>query len=231
MMDIVSKTREDYNCIAPLYARTRNSARELEQFAPFIKKGQKILDWGCGNGRLVYMLKDKGVEYYGIDQSFEMIRVAEKQCASEVAQGWVHFFCTENGEKNFPEKFFDRIFAVASFHHLPDKQHRLSVLTTFYHQLADDGILIMTNWNLESDWAQQKAKADWKKVAENDYFIPWKSGAGEVLVERYYHHFKPDELRDLFSEVGFKINELYYAPGLERADEKHGKNVVVIAQK
>jgi ubiquinone/menaquinone biosynthesis C-methylase UbiE len=67
--EIIHKTREDYNRIAKYFDSTRNNVGELEIFKKFVKNGQNILDWGCGNGRLVYLLKDKKVNYFGTDQS------------------------------------------------------------------------------------------------------------------------------------------------------------------
>ncbi len=231
MHQIIAKTRQDYNRIASLYAKTRNAARELEQFADFVQKGQKVLDWGCGNGRLVHLLKNKDVEYYGIDQSSEMIRVAKEEFAREVQEGWVHFECNEEGKLNFSENFFDLVFAIASVHHLPDPDTRLNFFKDIFLKLKKGGLFIMTNWNLESAWAQEKFKKDWQKIGENDYLIPWKNQEGEILVERYYHHFNFHELQELLEKVGFSIEKWYYARGVEKVVPEEGKNLVVIAKK
>lgn len=231
MVDIIAKTREDYNRIAFLYAKTRNAARELEQFESLLNEGYKVLDWGCGNGRLIYLLKGKKIEYYGIDQSREMINLAKQQFSKEVEEGWVHLICTEQEDYKFPANFFDRIFMIASFHHLPDTKSRLDLLKILYQELKEKGFLIATNWNLKSNWAQEKFEKDWKQIGENDYLIPWKSQTGEVLAERYYHHFTPEELQELFVATGFTIDEMYYARGVERVDNQQGKNLVVIVKK
>jgi SAM-dependent methyltransferase len=231
MDDIIAKTREDYNRIAELYAQTRNAARELKQFQNMVQKGQVILDWGCGNGRLVYLLQDKQVIYYGTDQSCEMIRVAGEQFKKEVDAGWAHFICTEDKEADFTENFFDIVFMIASFHHLPDEESRKKLLQRIFQELKPGGKLIMTNWNLESDWAEESLQKDWQKIDEYDYLIPWKSQAGEILVKRFYHHFTPDALQSIFVETGFKIEDSYYARGIERVDKKQGKNLVVVAYK
>lgn len=231
MNDIIAKTREDYNRIAPLYAATRNAPRELEQFTKFIQPGQKILDWGCGNGRLVYLLKDKEVQYIGTDQSKVMIEIAKQDFASEVKAGWVQFICTEAEESSFGKDYFDLVFMVASFHHLPDEASRKQVLEKAYQELKKGGVIILTNWNLESDWAKEKFEKDWKKISPQDVLIPWKNQEGELLVERYYHHFTPEELSNLCVNAGFKVVEHYFARGTEKTTSKEGKNLVVIAQK
>ena len=77
---IISKTREDYNLIAKHFSNTRYDVwLELKQFEKYVKPGQKVLDWGCGNGRLLLMLREKGIKYFGLDQSDELIKIAKEK--------------------------------------------------------------------------------------------------------------------------------------------------------
>lgn len=243
-MDIIKKTRDDYNRIAPHFSATRVEARELRQFIPFIAPGQRILDWGCGNGRLVYILQNKGVEYIGTDQSAGLLEQAEELFQKEIKEGWVKFICTDptvetrfiasssqrsSKEVKFPENYFDLIFMIASFHHLPDEASRLELLQKVFKELKQDGKLIITVWNLESDWAKEKLQSGYKKMGEYDYLVPWKTKEGEVLVERYYHHFTKDELEKLMREAGFNIEEMYFESKGEKVLEKEGRNLVVVA--
>jgi RNA polymerase-binding transcription factor DksA len=80
-------------------------------------------------------------------------------------------------------------------------------------------------WNLESDWAEEKLKSGYKKIGENDFLVPWKTKEGEVLVERYYHHFTQDELKRLIKDSGFKIEEMYFESKGKRVSEKEGQKV------
>jgi ubiquinone/menaquinone biosynthesis C-methylase UbiE len=230
-MDIIKKTRDDYNRIAPHFSTTRHKARELRQFIPFITSDQHILNWGCGNGRLVYILQNKGVEYIGTDQSSGLLEQAEKIFEKEIREGSVKFICTENGEVEFPKNYFDLIFMIASFHHLPDEANRLQLLQKVFKEMKTDGKLIITVWNLESDWAKEKLEKGYKKMGENDYLVPWKTKEREVLVERYYHHFTKEELSGLLSQAGFEVEEMYFESRGNKVGEKERRNLVVIASK
>jgi ubiquinone/menaquinone biosynthesis C-methylase UbiE len=230
-MDIIKKTRDDYNRIASHFSLTRHEARELEQFTPFIYSGQRILDWGCGNGRLVYILQNKHVEYIGTDQSSGLLKQAEELFQKEIIEGWVKFICTENGEVEFPKNYFDLIFMIASFHHLPDEANRLQLLQKVFKEMKTDGKLIITVWNLESDWAKEKLEKGYKKMGENDYLVPWKTKEREVLVEKYYHHFTKEELSGLLSQAGFEVEEMYFESRGNKVGEKERRNLVVIASK
>lgn len=229
---IIHKTREDYNRIAGQFSGTRYDLwPELKPFENLIKDGQNILDWGCGNGRLLFLLKNKNVKYFGLDQSDELLKLAEHKWKQEIDCGKAQFFWTAEKEKQFEENFFDLVFLIASFHHLPDKETRLHLLKKIYGEMKPGAKLIMTVWNLESEWAQSKLKKDWKVMAENDYIIPWKNNKGEILVERYYHHFTKTELEELFSEAGFKKIELFYNDLTKWSGDKGGRNLLATAEK
>lgn len=230
-MDIVQKTKEDYNKIAGLYAKTRVNERELAYFGSFITSGQRILDWGCGNGRLIHLLKDKNVQYVGVDQSEEMIRVARVEFALELGKGWADFK-TVPGLPPWPfvDASFDSVFMVASLLHLPDEQSRLAVLKEAYRLLKPKGLLVITTWNLTSQWATAE-KVKWQQLNEHDYLIPWKTPQGESLVERFYHHFEPEELTNLVVQAGFKVQEWSWMDGVLKSDRSGGKNLVVLANR
>jgi SAM-dependent methyltransferase len=230
-MDIVQKTKEDYNKIAGLYAKTRVNERELAYFAPFIKSEQCILDWGCGNGRLIHLLKDKNVQYVGVDQSEAMIRAAEAEFAPEIAQGWASFQ-TIAGLPPWPfaGASFDVVFMIASLLHMPDESSRLVVLEEARRLLKPEGMLVITTWNLTSAWATAE-KVKWQQLNEQDFLIPWKTPQGESLVERFYHHFEPEELVDLVAKAGFKVQEWCWMDGVLKSDRLGGKNLVVLARR
>ena len=230
-VSIIHKTRKDYNRIAKYFAGTRHNAGELEMFRPYVKNGQNILDWGCGNGRLVFLLNGKKVHYFGADQSGELLKIARKNYKKEIKEGRVKFFSTAGKKKKFKDGFFDLVFMIASFHHLPDKQSRLELLADIYKQLKPGGKLIITVWNLASDWAKNKINKDWQEIGKDDFLIPWKNPRGKVLANRYYHHFSKKELGGLLKEAGFKIKKLDYSAKTNWSDKKGGRNLTAIVQK
>ena len=91
--DIIHKTRQDYNLIAPRFSGTRYDLwEELKPFKRLVKNGQNILDWGCGNGRLLFLFLDKNIKYFGLDQSEELLKIAKGKWAKEIKLGKVKFF-------------------------------------------------------------------------------------------------------------------------------------------
>lgn len=229
---IIHKTREDYNRIARYFSGTRQHIwSELKPFKRFIKNGDNVLDWGCGNGRLLSLLNDKKIKYFGVDQSGELLKIAKKEFGKEIKAGWVKFFSNAKKDKQFSEEFFDVVLMIASFHHLPDKKSRLNLLKKTFREMKKCAKLIITVWNLESDWAKEKMKKGWKMIGENDFLVPWKTPAGELLAERYYHHFSKEELSGLLAEAGFKIKSLEFGERAARPDKKGGRNLIAVAVK
>ena len=229
---IIHKTSEDYNRIAKHFSQTRQHAwPEFKYFSSFIRDGQNILDWGCGNGRMIFCLKDKKVKYFGIDQSSELLKIARKNFASEIKSGKVRFFCTASKNKIFKPNFFDIVFIIAALFHLPSEKSRLALLQKIYKELKVGGKLIITVWNLASDWAKIKAKKDWQKIGDNDFLIPWKNPEGQVLAERYYHYFTRDELKNLLTKAHFKVKSLKFTKNSTWTDGKSGQNLIAVAIK
>lgn len=229
---IIHKTREDYNRIAKYFSNTREYVwPEFKYFKSFIKDGQNILDWGCGNGRLVFCLAGKKVKYVGLDQSLGLIKIARKKFATEIKNGTATFVCTGSKDKKFAPEFFDLVFIIASLFHLPSEESRLALLRKVHTEMKIGGKLVVMVWNLASDWAKVKAKKDWKKMGENDFLIPWKNPEGELLAERYYHHFTPDELKSLLVKAGFKIKALKFMKNGTWTDDKGGQNLIAVAVK
>ncbi len=77
---ILQQVKENYNCCALDFSQTRvfNWPEISELADKYVKKGMKILDVGCGNGRILELLENRGIEYVGVDNSEGLIKEAGK---------------------------------------------------------------------------------------------------------------------------------------------------------
>jgi SAM-dependent methyltransferase len=80
---------------------------------------RRLLEVGCGAGRLARALAARGIEVTGIDASPEMIALARRRSAGAAR---LHFVCGDLMTHPLEPGSFDAVLAVATLHHLPAQQ-------------------------------------------------------------------------------------------------------------
>jgi len=222
---LLKKTKEDYNLIAETFSQTRYSIwPELTFFRKYVKERERILDLGCGNGRLFELFKNRNVEYFGVDNVEKLIEIARKKYPE------AKFLVGDALNLPFPDNYFDKVFSIAVFHHIPSGEFRLQFLKEVRRVLKQEGFLILTIWGL---WRRAtslklltkftifkifgKSGLDFK-----DIFIPWQK-----TIDRYLHCFTKKELKNITKRAGFKIKEM----GIFRRGETKNYNIYLITEK
>lgn len=78
---ILQKTKRDYRDLAEVFSasRFRPWLEVKSLIKKYVKDGMKILDLGCGNGRLLELLKEGVVEYVGVDSCERLIQIAKQK--------------------------------------------------------------------------------------------------------------------------------------------------------
>ena len=218
---LLKKTIKDYNRIAGQFSSSRYFVwPELKLFEKYVADGEKILDAGCGNGRLLDFFKGREIDYIGIDNSEKLVEIARNKYPQ------VKFQVADVLQLPFPDNYFNKIFSIAVFHHIPSKELRLQFLKEAKRALRPEGFLILTVWNL---WPRFKTlkllfrftllKITGKsKLDFRDVFVPWQK-----RTDRYIHCFTKRELKKLAKEAGFNIEKV----GIFR----RGDNIYLIVKK
>jgi len=228
---LLKKTKDDYNLIAEDFSRTRAGIPKVVEQKPlkdYILAGERILDLGCGNGRLYELFKDCSIDYYGVDFSEKLIEIAKNHYPK------AKFQITDALNLPFPNNFFDKVLSVAVFHQIPSEEFRRRFLTEIKRVLKPEGYLILTVWYL---WREKKVRKlifkytlskliGKSELDFKDIFLPWKNSKGEIKVQRYYHCFTKKELIKIFQDVNLKIKEI----DLVKHPEGH-YNIFLVAEK
>lgn len=189
---LLRKVKKDYTQIAQDFSDTRSRPwPEFSVFLKLMKPPVKLLDIGCGNGRLYdfFARSDQAEQifYTGIDNNPALIKIAKKKHPD------ADFRIADALALPFPPKSFDSVWCIAVLHHLPASELRLKALKEMRRVLKKNGTLMLAVWNLR----QPKYK---KYIDKNsDALIPWKN-----KIERYYHAFTRAELMTQVRKTGFK---------------------------
>jgi ubiquinone/menaquinone biosynthesis C-methylase UbiE len=220
---LIEKTKDYFDKNVDSFSGSRNRLwPEFEELKKYIKDGEKILDLGCGNGRLFELFKNRNVKYTGVDTSVEFIERAKEKYGD-------YFVVADAFNLPFPDNSFDSIWAIAFFHHIPSKQLRAEVLKEIKRVLKKDGKIIATCWNFyQLHYLRILLKFTFRKLLglsrldfKDVLLFPKK-----LKIQRYYHAFTKKELKKLFQKAGFKIEELRY---LKRNGKK--TNILIVATK
>lgn len=225
--DFVELNRNTYNKIASLFHVTRQYLwDDILIFKKYLRDNISVLDLGCGTGRLYQLLQEfQGLDYVGIDQSEEQIKIAKKDFPAN------NYLVSEMTNLPLGDNKFDIVFCIATLHHLPDEKSRILALREIKRVLKHGGYLLMTNWNLDSESARNTIKkGKWQKAGGKDFIIPWFNPQGKKVGERYYYGFGLDELRDLLIATGFEVLENYYSKKGKQSDRENSANIVTVAK-
>ena len=223
--ELLDKVQTDYCQTAKNFNHTRQRQwNEMTGVLEYIKEGDQVLDWGCGNGRFYELLKDKQIAYLGIDNCKPWIAIAQDKYPDT---RW--FLGSE-----LPDQRFNVITAFASWQHLPSRKLRIEKLYEFYDHLIEGGFLILTTWNLKQKkyfwlWLKNNLRNVFTDYEWNDILVPWK--AEDQPIRRYYHDYYQSTIKREFRQVGFQIIECYYSDKGGSVNWWRGKNLMIIVKK
>ena len=222
---LLALNHEFYAAFAEPFAASRPVCDPaLTSILPYIPERARILDVGCGNGRLALLLDRErpGAAYMGVDTVTELIRVARAQTAEldKVSARFHVVDIAQPGWSSFTDSFvIDTVVCLAVLHHIPSFDLRLQVVREIADLLEPGGSLIVSTWQfLDSDRMRRKL-VDWAEagVSEEalepgDYLLDWKR-EGRGL--RYCHLVDQAEVERLAAGSGLRVRETFRAGGRE----------------
>jgi tRNA (uracil-5-)-methyltransferase TRM9 len=195
----------------------------LTSSLPYIPTGARVLDVGCGNGRLAQLLDRErpGAAYVGVDAVPELIEVARVQAGQlDISTEFRLLDISQPGwSDSFRGASFDCVVALAVLHHIPSFRLRVRVLRDLAELLVARGRVLLSTWQfVDSDRLRRKI-VDWAEaeipaaaLEPGDYLLSWNRG-GHGL--RYCHLVGEMELRQLVAESGLSVRTTFRAGGRE----------------
>lgn len=222
---ILEEMETGYDSMAVKFSQTRKFFwRGLEFIRDYAQAGDKILDFGCGNGRLLELFAEKNIDYTGVDISRKLIGIATAKYPDEHVK-----FQKISGSDSlaFPANYFNVVYSIAVFHHLPGTEMRKKIAADLFRVVAPSGKIVVVVWNLWQEkyvmglirnWIRKltfKSRLDW-----HDCYVSFADNQGNIF-QRYHHVFTIEELEKLFVDAGFITEKC----------EIIGNNIVYIGNK
>ena len=216
MNKLTQKMQQYFDIIAYDYANKRSKPdKKMLYVTPYLKKGMRILDLGCGHGRF-FELMPEGVEYIGLDFSKKLLEIAGKKYSKG------NFIYGDITDGKVYEKLgkFDAVFCLAVYHHLMDKKTQQKVTKLIFESLNKNGLFMVTvlNFYKKGNWLNHAVKVNPKK-----YLVPWRLSDGKKVtktVKRNFYAFEPKELKKLVEEQSFKVEKEFFVHGKNLSDAK-----------
>jgi 2-polyprenyl-3-methyl-5-hydroxy-6-metoxy-1,4-benzoquinol methylase len=222
---LLALNRAFYAAFARPFAESRSPADPaLTSILPHIPQRARVLDVGCGNGRLAALLDRErpGAIYVGIDAVPELIEVARAQ-AQRLAHITAEFHIADVTQPDWSlfidSLVIDTVVCLAVLHHIPGFDLRARVLREMAGLLAPGGCVIVSTWQFLDSPRLRRKIVSWGEagIAEQaleagDYLLDWRRG-GRGL--RYCHLVDEAEVERLAAASGLSVRETFRAGGRE----------------
>jgi tRNA (uracil-5-)-methyltransferase TRM9 len=218
---LIAINQKFYSEFASAFSETRSSVQtRLDRIVAYIGNAGKVLDIGCGNGRLAERLEREGkrTSYVGVDASPQLIAIAsarKMQLRNVAADFFVADITQASWSLPFADASFDIAIALAVLHHIPSFDLRCAVLRDIHVLLKPGARLILTNWAFDRNERQRKRIVAWssagfdeRDLEPGDALLAWKRGG---VGYRYCHLIVKEEMTQMAEASGFQAVKQYYA--------------------
>jgi SAM-dependent methyltransferase len=211
-----------YERFAAEFAQSRTPNQPgWRQLLPYLPEQGRLLDVGCGHGRLARLLDQRGsrLAYVGVDSSPQLLAIARADAvALAMPTDFIEADVTASGwAARLPSGSFDAVVALAVLHHIPGRQLRRDLLTQLAGLLAADGVLVLSTWQFMNEARLRRKIVPWgaagltpEQVEAGDALLDWQRGGAGL---RYCHLVDETELAELVASAGLGVRAIFYDDG------------------
>jgi tRNA (uracil-5-)-methyltransferase TRM9 len=214
----MSTIRDIFNQIASGWYNFRHRSifrTELEEVANRWQQG-RLLNIGCAHGPDFLPFR-QSFELHGVDFATEMLKLAQKYARK--FKFAVNLVAADARQLPYNDGAFDWAIAVATYHHIEEKEDRLLALQELKRVLKPDGEAFITVWNRWQPrfWFQRQ-----------QLLVPWHSR--DKTLYRYYYLFSYRELEILIRKAGFKVLKSFPENAYRFPAKTFSRNICVLVK-
>jgi 8-oxo-dGTP pyrophosphatase MutT (NUDIX family) len=180
--DETRQTTQAYNEIAPEFATKfweTDLSPQLDRFCTYLQPGARVVDVGCGPGRDLLSLAERGFWAAGVDRSAGMLRQALARGAKALVQADARALPFASGA-------WDGVWACASLLHLP-KSELPAALTETRRALGHGHVCLILKCGEGESWRDD----DW---GQRRFFAYYHPAEVELALERAGFHVLDSDL-------------------------------------
>jgi SAM-dependent methyltransferase len=204
--------------------------RVSHQLALLRRDPLRLLDVGCGNGRLAQALAPQHptLAYVGVDASAPLLERARARAPRGAAFVRADFVL-QAPDAALPHGPFDAVVLFGVLHGVPGAERRRALLAAAAARLAPGGLLALTRWCFAESAERRRRIVPWQLYDERAQppIDPGDLEPGDHLLRfgtagalRYCHAASADELDALLAGLALEPVDEWYADG-EDLRENH----------
>ncbi len=191
-----------YDEVLPSHISRHYLEKRVSFFSRYLKPNSKILDVGCGTGKLIINLPcNNKLGIYGCDNSIGMLKNVPTKSKA-------HITCCASDGLSYMVNTFDVVVSVAVFHHLYSESVALQTIREMIRVAKKGGKVIIWDANfLNPYWRFLFKRIPYDKYAKNVISLSRiireakKNNLTDIKVVKsgWIPDFAPKKLRSLFN--------------------------------
>jgi SAM-dependent methyltransferase len=208
------------------------------------KKCSKIMDLGCGQGRISILLAKAGQRVMGIDLSDYLLKIAKREAAKQKAKA--KFLRKDMRKINFKNEFDAVICMLTSFGYFGENDNR-KVIKKVAESLVGGGKFLLDVGNPE--WmAKNMSRHSMRRVgdltveenrslsSDNKYVINsikylYLDAPKSRTVTTKFRQYKIEELKKMLEESGLSVVNIFGDYDVRKPLDDSSKRVIILSQK
>lgn len=173
----------------------KRGRERFEMFCSLVRPGGRILDAGCGTGRLDRYFHSRGFDVVGIDSSPEMLRIALEENPE------LTYRVMDIKDLEFEDESFDGVWTSGVLLHLPKKALH-GTFQEFGRILRKDGALFISTRTAKTDNHKVEEASEGGDIESYYHSVETLlNGLADTRFEFIWHSIEPDDSGRQFSYI------------------------------